>query len=112
MPWAPLPTPDATGGAPEPTPLPELLDTVLAGLGAPRADAIVAVHDAWPSIVGDELVDHAHPISIEDGCLRIAVDSPAWASHLQWSEREIIARIQRVAGTDAVVRLATRVTRR
>jgi hypothetical protein len=91
--------------------LPDLLDAVLAGLGAPKADAIVAIHEAWGTIVGEELADHAHPISIEDGCLRIGVDSPPWASHLQWSEREIVARIHRLVGEGVVVRVTTRVVR-
>lgn len=112
MPWSPLPTSDAQGSGPEPAALPQLLDAVLAGMGAPRADAIVAVHEAWASIVGDELVEHAHPVSIERGTLRIGVDSPAWASHLRWSEREIVAGVERVVGAGVVTSVSTRVERR
>lgn len=112
MPWSPLPTSDATGSGPEPAALPKLLDAVLAGLGAPRADAIVSIHEAWATIVGEELVEHAHPVAIERGTLRIGVDSPAWASHLRWSEREIVTRIERVVGPDVVTSVSTRVVRR
>lgn len=112
MPWSKLPTSDATGDGPDPAALPQLLDTVLAGMGAPKADAIIAVHEGWATIVGDELANHAQPLAIEDGCLRVGVDSPAWASHLRWSEREIVARIDRLAGPGVVTSVSTRILRR
>lgn len=84
----------------------------MAGLGAPRVDAIVAVHEQWAAIVGAELVAHAHPLSIESGQLRVGVDSPAWASHLRWSETEIVARIDRLVGPGVVTAVTTRTSRR
>jgi predicted nucleic acid-binding Zn ribbon protein len=81
-------------------------------MGAPKADAIIAVHEGWSAIVGDELADHAHPLAIEDGCLRVGVDSAAWASHLRWSEREIVARAGRLVGGGVVTSVSTRVVRR
>jgi hypothetical protein len=111
MPWSRLPTSDATGDGPEPAALRDLVDVVLAGLGAPTVDALVAVHESWATIVGEELVAHAHPISVEAGCLRIGVDSPAWASHLRWSEPEIVGRAERVLGPGVVVSVSTRVVR-
>lgn len=112
MPWSKLPTADATGDGPEPSALPQLLDTVLAGMGAPKAAAIIELHEGWNSVVGDELADHAQPLAIEDGCLRVGVDSPAWASHLRWSEREILARIDRLVGAGVVTSVSTRIVRR
>ena len=112
VPWSKLPTSDAVGEEPDPARLPQLLDTVLAGMGAPRADAIVSIHEGWSTIVGEELADHAQPVSIEDGCLRVGVDSPAWASHLRWSEREIIARVERLVGGGVVTSVSTRIVRR
>ena len=85
VPWSKLPTADAAGDGPEPTPLPRLLDAVLAGMGAPSAEVIVQVHEDWTTIVGAELAAHAQPLAIEDGCLRVGLDSPAWASHLRYS---------------------------
>jgi hypothetical protein len=112
MPWSRLPTRDATGDGPEPTKLPALLDAVMAGLGAPTTESIVAIHDAWEAIVGEELAARAHPLAIEDGCLRIGVDSPAWAGHLRWSEAEIVGRIDRLVGVGVVTSVTARVTRR
>ena len=111
MPWSRLPTPDATGDEPDPVALPALLDAVLAGLGAPSAEAIVTVHEQWEQVVGAELVVHAQPVGIEDGCLRIEVDSPAWAGHLRWSEAEILTRIDRLLGPGVVTSVSTRAAR-
>jgi predicted nucleic acid-binding Zn ribbon protein len=112
VPWSRLPTSDATGDEREPVPLGNLVDAVLAGLGAPTVDALVAVHEAWARIVGEELVAHAHPVAIEAGCLRISVDSPAWASHLRWAEAEIVARAERVVGPGVVTSVQVRASRR
>ena len=112
MPWSKLPTSDGFGDEPDPATLPQLLDTVLAGMGAPKADAIIAIHEGWSTVVGDELADHAQPLAIEDGCLRVGVDSPAWASHLRWSEREIVHRVDRLVGAGVVTSVSTRILRR
>jgi hypothetical protein len=112
VPWSKLPTSDAAGEGPAPAELPQLLDAVLAGLGAPKVEAIIAVHERWDAIVGDELAGHAQPLAIEDGCLRVGVDGPAWASHLRWSEREIVARVDRLVGAGVVTAVTTRILRR
>ena len=92
--------------------MPDVLDQVLAGLGAPTVAAVVVVHERWAEIVGAELEDHARPVSIEDGRLRVEVDGPAWASHLRWSEAEILARLDRLVGPGTVTSVATRTVRR
>jgi predicted nucleic acid-binding Zn ribbon protein len=112
VPWSKLPTPDARGEESDPATLPQLIDAVLAGMGAPKADAIVAVHEHWNAIVGDELAGRAQPLAIEDGCLRVGVDSAAWASHLRWSEREIVGRVERLVGAGVVTSVSTRILRR
>lgn len=111
VPWSRLPTADAAGRGPEPSRLPELLDRVLGGLGAPKATTIVQIHEQWEAIVGDALAEHAHPIGVEAGCLRIGVDGPAWAGHLRWSEAEIVGRIDRLVEPGAVTSIAARVVR-
>jgi predicted nucleic acid-binding Zn ribbon protein len=111
MPWSPLSTSDRRGHV-DPPQLPALLDQVLAGLGAPAASAIVLVHERWAEVVGEELVEHARPVSIESGELRITVDSPAWASHLRWSQGEVLARLEKLIGPGEVTAIRTRVERR
>lgn len=111
MPWSPLPTRDGSGG-PEPTPLSGVLDAVMAGLGGPSVEAIVVVHERWDEVVGPEVAPHAKPLGIHGGTLQIGVESPGWASHLRWSEAEILARLDHLIGADQVTAVAVRVTRR
>lgn len=108
MPVEPLPTPDRHTGA-EPRPVGEALDRVLRGLGAPAAPNMSALFRSWPELVGEQLAQRTHPISVRDGALRIAVDDPAWASQLRWLEPELLARMCDVLGTGVVERLEVRV---
>jgi hypothetical protein len=111
MPWSPLPTPDGDGG-PGPDRLGRVLDTVLHGLGGPGVDAIVLVHERWDELVGAEVAAVSRPMGIRDGRLSVAVEGPAWADHLRWSEAEVLARIEQVLGSGTVTALAVRVARR
>ncbi|QXC59821.1 DUF721 domain-containing protein [Aquihabitans sp. G128] len=108
MPWSPLPGRDG----PEPTTLAAGLDAVMASLGGPTVDAIVLIHERWEEVVGAEVAPHAKPLGIEHGHLKIGVDGPGWASHLKWSEAEIVARLATLVGADQVTSVGIRVTRR
>lgn len=107
MGWSPLRSVDGERAS-LPVRLPELLDEVLAGLGAPTAATIVLVHDRWPEVVGAEVVGRASPVSIEDGRLLVAVDNPAWANHIRWAEAEILARLAALVGPGVVTSVRTR----
>ena len=111
VPWSPLPTADGRGG-PGPAPVGPALDAVLASLGGPSMEAIVVVHERWDEVVGPEVAPHARPLGIEGGCLKISVDSPGWASHLRWSEREIVDRLEGLIGAGQVTSVTVRVGRR
>jgi predicted nucleic acid-binding Zn ribbon protein len=104
-----LPDPDDTG--PEPRPLPEVLDQVLADLGVPAAGAVVTVSERWADLVGAEVAPHATPLSIEHGRLTVVADGPAWASHLRWAEAELLTRLGDLIGPDVVTSVAFRVGR-
>mgnify|MGYP003463969019 FL=1 len=110
MPWSPLPTADGDGGR-GPAPVSGLLDAVLAGLGAPGVDVVVTVHQRWAEIVGEEVGDHVRPLGIEAGRLKVAADGPAWASHLRWSEAEIVGRLADLLGPDQITGIVVRVVR-
>lgn len=110
MPWSPLPSDrDRT---PDPVPLRESMDQVLAGLGAPAVDDVRTIHDRWSDLVGAGVAEHARPASIEHGRLVIAVDDPAWASQLRWAEADLLRRLEGVLGPDVVTSVVTRVRRR
>lgn len=108
MPWSPLPT----SGGPPPAPIAGALEAVVASLGGPSVQAIVAVHQRWDDIVGAEVALHAEPLGIDDSRLRVQVDGPAWASHLRWAEPEILVRLAEVVGPGQVTSMVVSVGRR
>jgi predicted nucleic acid-binding Zn ribbon protein len=91
--------------------LANVLDAVMAGLGGPTVEAIVVVHERWAEVVGAEVAPHAKPLGISGGRLQIGVASPGWASHLRWSEGEILARLAELIGPDQVIAVTVRTTR-
>jgi predicted nucleic acid-binding Zn ribbon protein len=104
-----LPDPDDAG--PEPYPLPGVLDQVLAGLGAPSADAVVTISERWSDLIGAEVAGHVRPVSVERGRLTLLADSPAWASHVRWAEADLLSRLAAMIGPDVVTAVAIRTAR-
>lgn len=107
MPWTPLPDSDG----PPPRPVGSLLDHVVAGLGAPSVDLLVTVHERWAEVVGEEVAAHARPLGLDGSLLKIAAESPAWASHLRWAENEIIERLATLLGRTEIDSVSVRVAR-
>ncbi|MDH4167997.1 MAG: DUF721 domain-containing protein [Acidimicrobiia bacterium] len=77
----------------EPVPLRAGVERLLRHLDAPQADTVARVFEYWAQVVGPGIAEHSRPVSIDDGCLVVAVDDPAWASHLRWSQDEVISRM-------------------
>jgi predicted nucleic acid-binding Zn ribbon protein len=48
----------------------------------------------WAKIVGDEVAQHAEPISLLDGKLLVQCSSTAWATQLSLAHNEILATIR------------------
>ena len=80
---------------------PELISGVLSNLIADRdwdsglAEGNLFVH--WKKIVGDEIAQHATPISILDGTLTIQSSSTAWVTQLQLMSNDLLMMIQKDA---------------
>ena len=80
---------------------PELISGVLSDLISNRdwdsglADGNLFVN--WNKIVGDEISQHAQPISISDNVLTIQSSSTAWATQLQLISNNLLSTIQKDA---------------
>ncbi|CAB4564481.1 MAG: DUF721 domain-containing protein [Actinobacteria bacterium] len=80
---------------------PELISGVLSNLIADRewdsglAEGNLFVH--WKKIVGEEIAQHATPVSILDGTLTIQSSSTAWATQLQLMSNDLLTMIQKDA---------------
>ena len=88
----------------------ESLDHVSRALGVPRAGALAAVFGRWEEIVGEAVGAHSRPVSLAAGVLTVAVDDPAWRTHLAYLERDLLRRVGEVAGegTATSLRLVVR----
>jgi predicted nucleic acid-binding Zn ribbon protein len=91
----------------------ELRDAVAAvgrELGIPAPDALSALSQAWPEVVGAALVAHARVRSIRDGVCTIEVDGAGWATRLRYSEHELVERAGRCCGPGVVTSIRVVVT--
>ena len=91
----------------EPRPVGEGIDRLLRHLAAPSASVVSAVFEHWPEVVGPGIAAHTRPVSVEEGCLVVAVDDNTWASHLQWSQAEIVERMAAHLGSTEIDRIRT-----
>ncbi|MEJ7583465.1 MAG: DUF721 domain-containing protein [Acidimicrobiales bacterium] len=107
MPWSPLP--DEGGQDRGPRPLVEALDRVLAGLGAPPADALATIVDRWAELVGPEAARALTPAVVEHGWIVAVTASPAWASQARWLEADLVRRATELFGEGVISGLRVRV---
>ncbi len=88
---------------------PELISEVLSDLISDRdwdsglAEGNLFVN--WKKIVGDEISQHAQPISILDNVLTIQSTSTAWATQLQLISNDLLTTIQKDATGVLIERL-------
>lgn len=94
----------------EPVPLRDALAAVGRDLGIPAPDALGALANAWPEIVGVDLVAHATVRSVRDGVCTIAVDGPGWATRVRYAEQQLVERTERCCGPGVVTSIRVVVT--
>ncbi|MET8796286.1 DciA family protein, partial [Nocardia sp. NPDC004568] len=52
--------------------------------------------------VGEDIADHAKPVSLENGVLSIAAESTAWATQLRLLQAQLLAKISAAVGPGVV----------
>ncbi|MGH3914380.1 MAG: DciA family protein [Pseudonocardiaceae bacterium] len=63
------------------------------------------VFGRWARLVGDEVAEHARPVSLREGELTVQASSTAWATQLRLLQRQLIVRITVGVGPGVVTRL-------
>ena len=64
-----------------------------------------AVFGQWPTVVGDQIADHATPTGLTDGVLSITAESTAWATQLRMVQAQLLAKIAAAVGDGVVTAL-------
>ena len=59
----------------------------------------------WSEIVGEDVAEHARPLSLKDGELTVQAASTAWATQLRLLQRQLLAKIAAGVGDGVVTRL-------
>jgi len=59
----------------------------------------------WSEIVGEEVAEHAQPVSLKDGELTVQARSTAWATQLRLLQRQLLVKIAAGVGHGVVKRL-------
>lgn len=82
----------------------EVLDDVNQELGLKESTLLLRLQDAWPTLAGPQISEHAIPGDIRNDCLIIHVSHPIWMVQLQqFGKKEILQRVQ-AAFPDAGIR--------
>jgi predicted nucleic acid-binding Zn ribbon protein len=69
---------------------------------------IGGVFGRWTDAVGENVAAHVRPVRLDQGILTVAVDDPAWATHVKFLSGTITERLLEVARVD-VERIEVRV---
>lgn len=59
----------------------------------------------WASLVGEEVAEHAQPLSLHNGELTVQASSTAWATQLRLLQSQLLAKIAKGVGHGVVKRL-------
>ncbi|MGH3433543.1 MAG: DUF721 domain-containing protein, partial [Thermocrispum sp.] len=59
----------------------------------------------WAQLVGSEVAEHAHPVSLKDGELTVQAASTAWATQLRLLQGQLITKIAAGVGAGVVKRI-------
>jgi predicted nucleic acid-binding Zn ribbon protein len=71
---------------------------------APRV-AEGSVFGQWPTVVGEQIAEHANPSSLREGVLTVEAESTAWATQLRMVQAQILAKIAAAVGDGVVTSL-------
>jgi predicted nucleic acid-binding Zn ribbon protein len=63
------------------------------------------VFGRWARIVGEDVAEHATPVSLDNGVLTVQADSTAWATQLRLLHSQLLAKIAAGVGGGVVTKL-------
>lgn len=64
-----------------------------------------SVFGMWPTVVGEQIAEHAKPTALRDGILTIEAESTAWATQLRMVQAQVLAKIADAVGDGVVTSL-------
>ncbi|MTD56138.1 DciA family protein [Amycolatopsis pithecellobii] len=89
----------------DPQPLGRLMSRLAADRGWSQRLNDGQVFGQWAKLVGDEVAEHAQPVSLKDGELTVRATSTAWATQLRLLQGQLLTKIAAVVGHGVVKRM-------
>nr|WP_239154265.1 DciA family protein [Amycolatopsis sp. FDAARGOS 1241] len=95
----------AGADARDPQPLGRLVSRLVADSGWQDTMTNARVFGQWARLVGEDVAEHAQPVSLKDGELTVRASSTAWATQLRLLQGKLLAKIAAGVGHGVVKRM-------
>jgi predicted nucleic acid-binding Zn ribbon protein len=89
----------------DPRPIGDVFGGYLQDRGWERPIAQARVFTDWAQIVGADVAAHCSPVTLNDGELKVAAESTAWATQLRMLGGTLLARVVEELGPTVVTRI-------
>ena len=94
----------------EPVHLRSVLEQLLKDFGTPDIAVVTSIVDQWEEIVGHNLAAKISAVAIIGSELIVRVDDPAWASQINWLEKQLLDKITNLVGEEKITSIRVRTT--
>ena len=94
----------------EPVHLRSVLEQLLKDFGTPDITVVTSIVEQWEEIVGHDLAAKISAVAVSGSELIVRVDDPAWASQINWLEKQLLDKITSLVGEEKITSIRTRTT--
>lgn len=77
--------------------------------GGVAAGSLGGLFRGWRDAVGEQVAAHVQPVVLDGGRLVVEVDEPAWATQLQFLEKDLLERVRPLVAPAPLTSLDVRV---
>jgi predicted nucleic acid-binding Zn ribbon protein len=89
----------------DPQPLGRLVSRIASDRGWTEQLSGGQVFAKWAQLVGEEVAQHAEPVTLREGELVVQAESTAWATQLRLLQRQLLQQIAKGVGPNVVKKL-------
>ena len=94
----------------EPVHLRFVLEQLLKDFGTPDIRVVTSIVDQWEEVVGIDLAAKISAVAVSGSELIVRVDDPAWASQINWLEKQLLDKITNLVGEEKITSIRVRTT--
>ena len=94
----------------EPVHLRSVLEQLLKDFGTPDIRVVTSIVDQWEEVVGIDLAAKISAVAVSGSELIVRVNDPAWASQINWLEKQLLDKITNLVGEEKITSIRVRTT--